>query len=53
MAEAAGLLRQVVYRVQDDPAKEHAMLAQSGEGGGLPILAFPRRSIQRRPSRNK
>ncbi len=30
IAEAAGVSRQVVYRVQDDPAKAEAMLAQWG-----------------------
>ena len=28
IAEAAGVSRQVVYRVQDDPAKAEAMLAE-------------------------
>ena len=30
IAEAAGVSRQVVYRVQDDPAKAEAMLAEWG-----------------------
>jgi hypothetical protein len=30
IAEAAGVLRQVVYRVQDDPAKAEAMLTERG-----------------------
>jgi len=30
IAEAAGVLRQMVYRVQDDPAKAEAMLADWG-----------------------
>jgi DNA invertase Pin-like site-specific DNA recombinase len=30
IAEAAGLSRQVVYRVQDDPAKAEAILAEWG-----------------------
>ena len=30
IAEAAGVSRQLVYRVQDDPAKAEAMLAECG-----------------------
>ena len=30
IADAAGVSRQVVYRVQDDPAKAEAMLAEWG-----------------------
>jgi hypothetical protein len=30
IAEAAGVSRQVIYRVQDDPAKAEAMLAEWG-----------------------
>ena len=30
IAEAAGVSRQVVYRVEDDPAKAEAMLAEWG-----------------------
>ena len=33
IAEAAGVSRQVVYRVQDDPAKAEAMLAEWGMYG--------------------